>query len=233
MAITAEEFDLWADRHGSMFGFSTDRDAATFAAWFEVFEACGYSAGELRDATDVIARRSEPLAWRSEHLAAIHSHVRQFRRAVETGHRRIPGADQSEVGECTLCVNSGWVSVPHPEFVLAGRWESAPMGYSVRAVVYCRCWAGRKTLAAWNEATPKFQAEHPRAYTLDEYETKVCPKWRTLLAAEEAALAKAIKSKVVASAVDEQTGQLPKPAWNGQLKIAATEPAEGETDAPF
>ena len=45
------EWECWAEKHAATFALDGEGNVGMFAAWREVFEARGYSAGELNEAT--------------------------------------------------------------------------------------------------------------------------------------------------------------------------------------
>jgi hypothetical protein len=175
-----DEYDEWADRHGSTFGLVGEADIAMFHAWFDVFSASGYTAAELTAATAAVAQ--QPPRFRSEHLGAIHAAIRDRRARAEAVRLHDP-AEVSERGTCALCGESGWVVVPHPKCVAAGEWVAGMEG--VTAAVTCSCFVGRRQLDAWDAYAAVVQKRVPRPMSLEYYQGRLCSRWRALLARHE------------------------------------------------
>lgn len=175
------DYDQWSERYAATFGMTSDADAAMFAAWFEVFTACGYTLAELAAARMAIARR--PPTYRSEHLAAIHAAVRDAR--LTESRKRAADPLPGDRGACSLCGDSGMVTVPHPQQITQGRWQGAALGYRATAAVACSCHAGQAVLAVYDGRSPEFKSRIARPMALAEYQ-RIAPRWKTLLAGRDA-----------------------------------------------
>lgn len=164
-------YESWVEDYASTFGFP-ESDLPILVKWSEHFEAAGYTADELIAATRVIALDPAPPKFRADHLGAINQHVRAGR---QTRIRRVV-PDESEVGECVDCGDTGTVcDMPHPRFVTAGQWDGTT------CAVTCHCFAGRRIRQAWESLTAQQQSDRkPPSIGWDEYGHKV-PNWRALV----------------------------------------------------
>ena len=187
----SEWFTTWAERHAAAFGLTADGDLVMLLAWER---ALAYSADELSRSTDWLLRHPETLdQYRPKaerHMVAIHQAVHQAR-SLEA--KQANEAEQDEQwGTCTLCIGTGYVSVPRLESIVEGEWRPIRVGRCNRPVYYtyvvnCPCALGR-----W-----KSSRTEPRM-ALEEYDAKN-PHWRHQLedrrleaAAERASIQQAI-----------------------------------------
>lgn len=152
----------WAARHALIFGLATDADREMLASWEAVFEAAGYTAIELVEASTWIAGNTPP-KFRSDHLPAIRDAVR--RRRAEEAKRN----ESRTVGGplCHRCEDTGLVIVPHPSNMRDGRWRHP---WYTLAVI---CWCPRgDRMAASHDGPQKYQ----KGMMLRDYE-KRHPGW--------------------------------------------------------
>ena len=99
-------WDVWMQRHATIFGLTSDQDAGMLVEWARLFDSVGFSPEEMAQATDWLALNAPP-KYRTEHLAALQSRVRTAR--AEQQKRDQP--EQPAKG-CRLCDESGRVIVP-------------------------------------------------------------------------------------------------------------------------
>lgn len=161
----SEWYTKWAARHAAMFGMSRAEDATTFSAWRSLFMSKSYTEQELNHATNVIAARPEPLAWRDHHLAAINSAIRELRQvAIRRENNEV---STEEKPKCAYCSDSGCVIVPHPRFVFNGSWVTYCGGKPTSAVI-CSCYRGRRIRDYEQES-----GREKKQMTIEEYERRI------------------------------------------------------------
>ncbi len=130
----------WANRHCSIFGLLKNEELMMVLSWEDVFAVLLITPTELTDATNFMA--TNPPKYRTEHLTLIQERIiseRERKRGIEERKRLDDLAKEHDNGECVLCFNSGFVSVPHVNSVKDFEWVY-PF-YS--CVVACSCWKGR------------------------------------------------------------------------------------------
>lgn len=134
--MTDTDWDNWTGYHGTLFWMKTPEDAMMFAEWRQALN--GYSLHELREASFWIAKDQLASAkFRSQHLGLLHGRIQSLRFA-----RRQAEIDQLHRDtrkQCSLCGNSGVVTVPHIRCVADGAWNYP---YSTMGVS-CSCEIGR------------------------------------------------------------------------------------------
>jgi hypothetical protein len=190
---TPADYPSWATYHATMFGFLPE-DAGMLSLWVEQFAAEGIAPAELFAASRRLFSAGAP-AWRRDHAPAILAAVREMRRPAAPAK---PPEDPR--GTCTLCRNSGYVVVPHPNTLYGKtpRWCTL--------AVTCRC-----AIGAWRrdqaQAYSNAQKRPIRFYTLDEFEREF-PDWRDDVAAHEALLKARDKSAFAAGVNDKLFGRL-------------------------
>jgi len=156
----------WAGYHRNLFGWTGPNDATMVATWIGFFRRSGYSATEMQQATDLIARQTEKLYKREDHLAQLQTHLHSLRQQRQL-RREEPASDQR--GTCAYCGETGSVSVPLLRDVLDGEWTSRRT-----CAVWCTCWQGRQFHATRNSRGEPMLG-------LTEY-THRNPHWRKHLA---------------------------------------------------
>src|SRR5260370_12176398 len=133
-----DDFKRWARNHALIFGFTPEQEL-TVLSWRDIFVAKAYTMDELRAATNALASR--PPVYAGMHLAAIHDAI-QSMRAVDY-HKE---AQLTLRSECSLCGNSGRVTVPHIKGIKDGEWmpiQTTRAGggyYTMAALRSCPAW---------------------------------------------------------------------------------------------
>jgi hypothetical protein len=207
--VTRNEYDQWADRHGTMFGFRAfESDFAMLDSWYAAFRVSGYGVADLDAATAALAQR--PPRHRADHLAAIHAAARERRAklALDELRRAQSSPDPAEIGVCDLCGDTGSVCVPHPRFVVGGEWVPTFLGYRPLAAVVCACWVGRRMIDSYDEKSAEYQKRVPRPMTLEQYQRCAMPHWRQVLASDESARRALHVADAATAAADRTAGPL-------------------------
>lgn len=179
----SEWFDRWAERHATVFGL-TDDEMHSLLAWENLFVACGYAAGDLASATDLIASQPSRIgaaAGRGAHpgkvalhLGAIHAACREVKAVA---YRRQTDDHERDRGVCVTCGGTGQVVVPHLSGVVQGQWRPVKVArgmatYYTQAVA-CVCPLGR-----WVNGHKPAEKSLP---SLEWYDGKN-PSWKVQLA---------------------------------------------------
>lgn len=179
MATWAE----WIRFHTTAYGHTTEADIAMVTLWAEAFGADGWTPDELVEATRWILTHVA-LEWRGNAVAALLERLRAVRAEIvgkgEFGPTDFP--------DCRLCSSTGWVSVPDPVALKAGRWGTC--------LACCTCALGR-----W-----KLNHGDPRP-NLDLWYQHM-PDWREQMEAHDRGNAAALKAMRLAEANDRSLGQL-------------------------
>lgn len=164
-----EAWEEWSVYHATLFRMADD--LPMIQLWRETFEARGYSAGELREASMNLATHGGG-RWRTEHLEAILDRV---------AHRRLARLQESQAEEdrrhaaeeCKACFGAGLISVPHPACIRDHEWVYP----FYECAVACRCYRGCKwvnSMQATIEAAkddPRRKGDIPRRIiSIGEYE---------------------------------------------------------------
>lgn len=165
------DYEDWISFHVQSFGVpynAVPNDAAgwsaTLALWLETFRARGYTAEELMEATREITASSLPLGKVADHRAAIDSVIKS-RRSIAL--RQQVADSEVDRGTCTLCGNTGFVTVPHLRGIKNGQWEwIKPYRHRSTQAVLCRCIIGTARAARGH-----------KSMTLDAYE-QLNPSWQ-------------------------------------------------------
>jgi hypothetical protein len=155
-----EEWKAWAQDHVRLFGLKALPGAAeTLMEWADLFARLGYSAAEMREASEFVAL--DPPRYYAEQLGALQERVRG-QRARDVEARRV-GADR---GTCELCGNTGRVVVPGEG--LPTKIEGLCLPPLSTTAVLCRCYvglafaqrnkAGQLTLAVYERHYPGWRA---------------------------------------------------------------------------
>ena len=158
-------WNVWIERHATLFVLRKDADLASLAAWAKRFAAAGMTPEELLDASEWLALH--PPAFLSQHLAALISVVndRRFRQKnANAAQARREAEPEPIAGDCSLCAGTGLVQ--------GLTWTKRNRaGRPVLACISCRCEAG-VTLHR-----RRLEAGYPLR-SLDEHEVWA-PDWRT------------------------------------------------------
>lgn len=239
----SDEFEDWWEFHVRAFGL-TDDQARGVAAWRETFADMGYTREDLMAASKELLREVPGPRFLTDHRDRLHSII-AVRRQYAT---KAKDAETVDYGSCDRCSGSGWVMVPHPEYVQGGDWKAIrfnAVGMPVRpmASVTCTCYCGKKNLnleASMNQ--PNKPGHKKRPMTLEFYRDHVhADPW----ALEKATRAKdddakpigrKPKPKVKVLSVElDTTPALPAPP--PQRELAPVSPGEGrepdEAECPF
>jgi hypothetical protein len=186
----------WADHHAGLFGFVRPEEQVMLRKWCELFRGEGFTADELRRATDHIAANDPPV-WRSEHLQALRDRVRELRNP-----KPAPPPDEPPPGDCGTCRDcggTGRVIVPAVGLRTAGGNTVTRPGAT--AAVVCRCPLGRwfaSRCMAWDGSSYRLPM-----LVLDAYE-RDRPDWRREADQER----EAARLKVQAGGLDAALGQI-------------------------
>lgn len=168
--VTVDSWTAWMERAAKLLGMHGARDLDTLAEWTHLFARRSFGIGDMTDALEAVAL--EPPIHKREVLGKLIGLVR-----AKLGSRAPPAEDR---GTCTLCGNSGLVTVPHPQHTEA-QWYT--LG------VTCRCPSGQRVRRQHTEyAEQKGWPADRRSLSLDDYEATYGRDWTDVLAAHEQAL---------------------------------------------
>lgn len=129
----------WANYHRNLFGWSGPNDAPMLATWVGFFRRGGYSPAELQQATDLIARQTQKIYKREDHLSALQTHLHSLRQQEQLRRPVQHSSADDQRGTCVHCGDSGAVSVPLLRDVVDSTWLTRRT-----CAVWCTCWAGRQ-----------------------------------------------------------------------------------------
>lgn len=176
-----DEYDAWAQRHATAFGWTGEADLKMLAAWYEVLGP--ENPDDLHEATNRILRTDYP-SFARDHLKAILAQIRLLKAERALVGSRV--ASEGDRGSCAKCGGSGRVIVPHPRSVVDGEWvplaltRGGAQYYS--ACVCCSCGLGR-----WyhEHGSLRVEGRERRMMTLEEYE-QINPRWPIHLGVRQA-----------------------------------------------
>ncbi len=176
------------------------------SAWEDVFALSRISIAELDVAAAIIARN--PPRWRSDHLLALQSTIREGR-IQQVRMEREREEFTAGVSVCRICSSTGRVIVPHPRFVVDGQWQENERGVSITAAVVCSCHCGRRLLdqVLSLSADERKRARVQMPMILADFE-KICPDWAEQMRNRELAKLAEIKALNQASAHDKCFGKI-------------------------
>ena len=193
---TFGEYEAWASRHAGIFGLLKAEERQMLQLWRPIFLSCGYTAAELRYATEMIAR--DPPKYRGEHLDRIHSVIGQLRKKSTDDEAESLAAIE-EFEKCKNCGDLGWVFVPNPKYLSSGEWTPYPgTSHKPTAVVTCSCNIGQRVSSTHQKKQPM---------GLEKYEERN-PDWRQQVAEEYAAGEARRKAVSHTAAMDQKLGSL-------------------------
>ncbi len=168
--MTYPEYQEWAGKHTTRFGFNTEGDLKLFMEWFDVFK--DFTAPDLAEATLRMSEGDYP-GWAREHpkaLLRLASLVRAERLQGDLDATLPPDSPS-----CVECGGSGWVSVPVLSRKIDGKTVYAIdknewVGFSIipgthgyyTCVVFCNC-----PLGYWKDS--HWGREDFKPMRLDEY----------------------------------------------------------------
>ena len=138
------EWMEWANYHRNLFGWANPSDAGMLATWVGFFRRGGYSPAELQQATDLIARQTQKIYKREDHLSALQTHLHSLRQQ-DLLRRPVRSTEDDQRGTCVHCGDSGAVSVHLLRDVADGTWTTRRT-----CAVWCTCWAGLQFHATRN-----------------------------------------------------------------------------------
>jgi hypothetical protein len=194
-----EGFVDWADDYCRVFGLGSDAEMRSVLALERVFELAGFTAAELKAATEWLSVHSPKLPL-TDHRVAIRDCVLQLR--AKRNQQLIDQAERS--GQtCSLCGGSGFVTVPHLRSLTDGVWDGGgTFGRRYTQAVSCTCGIGeRKRESTTTEL--KDGRKPPTILGLSNYE-RTNPHWADQLrikAAEDIAAARADQMAAAADKV--------------------------------
>lgn len=134
----------WATYHRNLFGWRSESEAAMIATWIGFFRRSGFTPEEMMQASDLIARQTEKMWKREDHLSALQTHLHAIRQQ-KILRQPVKSAEDDQRGTCVYCGDSGAVSVPLLRDVAEGTWNTRRT-----CAVWCTCWAGRQFHATRN-----------------------------------------------------------------------------------
>lgn len=209
--MTDSEWDDWAGYHATLHRMTDAADLAMMSLWRDVFEASGYGADELREASIALATSGEG-RWRSEHLESLIQRVTQ-RRFQRMQLEQAELDQQHAAEECRQCSGSGLVTVPHPHCVRDG--DFCYPFYT--CVVACMCYRGERKRQQ-NMATRSHHEEKVKARRIDTPAPSVLPSiaewelrhpgWQSLLEQREYKREVGRKARMATAAADSRRGPL-------------------------
>lgn len=164
-------FNDWLKHHCTVFGLHDPKQIETVASWQPLFDAAGYTAPQLTEATDWLALNAPP-RFLNEHLPALRARLTE-QRAIE--YRR--AEDRFDGSTCVLCGGTGRLTVPHLGGVRNGDWlplRIAGLPHYYTCAVRCSCARGQ---FGRFESTSGSQS----LLSLEAYESRN-PGWRRQLA---------------------------------------------------
>jgi hypothetical protein len=170
-------YSEWADAHRLAFLLKAEwLDAAWL--WWPVFDGLRATPRELGAATRDVQQMDAPPTYPGDHLPAVKAALGRLRNAAAADARRRCEQEDDGRGVCVDCLDTGWVVVPHPRWVVAGAWE--PTRYTragdpqyVTATATCACWRGRQS----SDTLSRREKKH---LTIEVYAGWL-PDWRRVL----------------------------------------------------
>lgn len=165
-------FSEWARHHCTVFGLFTPQQVEMVSSWQPLFDSCGWTAADLKAATNWLAANCPP-EFPSRHLGAIQQCVRS-RRAIDLDAMR----ERPDRPACIKCGGSGMLIVPHLIGVRNREWVGIKVAWSGRVQFYtcsirCQCERGH-----FLQCTDR---KGNRLMDQDEYEG-TNPGWRQQMA---------------------------------------------------
>ncbi len=168
-----EWFAAWAADYCVGLGAGDDLASLILRVWWPAFRAAKYTRADLEAALPRVLMK--PPQWPREHLPAVNGAVRavqaerQPRKGIEAG---------GDANRCRWCEWQGFVTVPHPIDVRAGRWHEP---FRTADVFCTRCNPGRRSYEAVCGLAQEGRVSSGAPMTLCTYELCVAPDWAELL----------------------------------------------------
>jgi hypothetical protein len=166
--MTNPEWAAWVDQHVTMFGMNKE-DIAMVASWRSALDA--YSPAELKAASIELLKLAP--TFRNEHVSGLFR-ILGLKRAQQTKAFAAQRDDEYTGMRCSLCQQTGFVLVPHPQCVKDGEFIQGPGGYKATAAVTCSCHVGARKQQSYDES--KY-----RPMSLHAYETSITMGWREMI----------------------------------------------------
>jgi hypothetical protein len=196
------EWESWVDKHAAMFALDGDHNAAMFAAWRQVFEARGYTAAELNEATVWIGGNAPP-RYRSEHLDLLRRRIEARRLAASQAQVEMQNA-RGYSADCPRCNGARVLVVPHLGFVRDGRWVCPWPTFAVA----CGCVPGRRLWESLQTHETSKGVPSP-LLSIGDYEMSN-PAWADQLDERETARQRDNAAYDVTRNVDKRLGEILK-----------------------
>lgn len=135
MEPTKDRFMEWGKYYCSLNGWKGEAETQMVLIWTTHFRRWGYTSEELFRASEIVAKRENPVVKREDHLSCL----RQALHTVRRERTRIEPEEINNRGICAYCRDTGAVSVPLLADVSGDSWNSTRT-----SAVWCNCWAGKK-----------------------------------------------------------------------------------------
>ena len=158
LASESIQWHQWGNYHRQMFGWKQDSDVEMIALWIGTFRRWLFTPSEMYAATESILKRSAPAFKREDHINYLYSAVNDKRMKL----RNVIPSDEYTRGQCSLCFNSGLVTVPWLRDIDMGEWISKKT-----CGVWCTCYDGNKYSAVRTEdgrklmGLPEYNSKNP------------------------------------------------------------------------
>jgi hypothetical protein len=160
----------WVDTFQSLFGANTPEWQRTLQTWAALFHAEGRGNSELNACLMSITRHNPMPQFPTQFLAAIRHELKRQDDSVREANERTRLAETaSGPPKCPGCRDSGWLIVPHVEFVEGPEWKKPRRTMAVT----CCCPVGCVIKDRWASAKPDPKA----VMSWDEYSGRN-PHWK-------------------------------------------------------
>jgi len=156
----------WGNYHRAMHGWKTEAEVEMVSMWIGTFRRWKFTVPEMYKASESLLKRSSPAFKREDHINYLYAAVNEHRASTRNVS---DGMMDYTRGECTMCFNSGTVSVPLLRSVVAGKWLDKKT-----CAVWCTCVDGRRHSAVQTEDGRKLMG-------ITEYSARN-PNWKDQLA---------------------------------------------------
>ena len=142
-----DDFLDWARYHAKSFGMGAN-ECESILTWYHPFDVLGFTAEDLRSATDWIITTANPLPkFVRDHLPLIRDYCSKL---VQFRLDQLHATDREieDKGTCTKCNDAIWIIVPHPQSYDADRRLTG----NYLCGVVCNCQKGYHASAKMNQA---------------------------------------------------------------------------------
>lgn len=149
----------WGNYHRNLFGWMSENEIRMVNSWIGFFRRGGFTPPEMIAASECIAKQTEKVYKREDHLQLLQVHLTNTR---QRNYLRKQTNVEDNRGICVHCSDSGAVSVPLLRDVVDNQWTSRKT-----CAVWCTCWNGRQyhnTRNAKNEqmmGLPEYRSKNP------------------------------------------------------------------------